>query len=356
MRILQLAPVWETVPPPAYGGTESVVSALTEQLVSRGHEVRLCASGDSITAAELFSVVPKSLRLAGLTDCALQYAAVHTVRSLAEAGDFDIVHNHNGPPLDFAMAMSSIVPVPMLTTVHNMPEPRHELIWQSYEGWYNTISRRQAEVLPILPRAKFAGVVYNAIEVETFPFRARKGDYVLFLGRLSAEKAPHLAIEAARRAGRRIVLAGKVGTAAEAEYFEAKVAPLLRLPGVEYVGEADAATKRELFAGARALLLPILWEEPFGLVMVEAMACGTPVVAFRRGAAPEIVVDGETGFLVDDLAGMTAALDKLDAIDHHRCRALVEERFSPATLANRYLAIYGTILGIEERTLGRVAV
>ncbi|HWO72486.1 MAG TPA: glycosyltransferase family 4 protein [Dehalococcoidia bacterium] len=353
---MQLAPVWETVPPPGYGGTETVVYALTEELVRRGHDVRLCASGDSVTTAELFSVVPRSLRLAGLTERAAQYAAVHAARSLADAGDFDIVHYHNGPPLDFAMAMNAILPVPMLTTVHNLPDLDNQFIWQSYEGWYNTISQRQTQIMPVLPRARHAGVVYNAIDVESFPFRTEKSDYVLFIGRFSAEKAPHLAVEAARKAGRRIVLAGKAGVAEEREYFETKLAPLLGLPGVEYVGEADAACKRELFAGAQALLLPILWEEPFGLVMVEAMACGTPVIAFRRGAAPEIVRDGETGFLVDDLGGMVEALDKLEAIDHYRCRALVEERFSPATLADAYLSIYRMILGIEERKLDRVAV
>src|SRR5687768_1339837 len=170
MKILQLAPIWETVPPPAYGGTETVVSVLTEELVRRGHEVTLCASGDSKTEAELFSVFPTSLRPAGLGDVSLQYGLVHVAKSLREARDYDIIHNHNGPPSELGMAMSHLVDIPMLTTLHNELRGDTHFIWSNYAGWYNTISHHQSTTLPELPNAHFAGAVHNAIDVDSFPF------------------------------------------------------------------------------------------------------------------------------------------------------------------------------------------
>jgi glycosyltransferase involved in cell wall biosynthesis len=344
MRIVQLAPVWETVPPPGYGGTEAVVSVLTEELVRRGHEVLLCASGDSKTSAELFSVVPESLRRAGLTNHPAQYAAVHVAASLKQAEGFDIIHNHNGPPFDLAMAMSCLTPTPMLTTLHNQPFEDTCFTWDQYRLWYNTISRQQALTVSALPCARFAGAVHNGIDVPSFPFSADKDDYAFFMARISPEKAPHLAIEAALKAGSRIVLAGKISTSDEHEYFEAKVRPLLALSGVDYVGEADYMLKRELYANARVQLVPLLWDEPFGLVMIEAMACGTPVIAFNRGAASELIADGVTGFLVDDVDAMARALEFLGEIQPERCRAHVESNFSAQALADNYLAVYEKIL------------
>lgn len=349
MRILQLAPIWETVPPPAYGGTETVVSALTEELVRRGHQVTLCASGDSQTAAELFAVQPYSLRQAGLTADALQYSLVHVALALKDADQFDIVHNHNGPPSELAMAMSHLVRTPFLTTLHNYPVAQTRFIWEHYTGWYNTISKSMTAAIEPFPRAKFAGHVHNAIDVCSFPFQAEKKDFVLFIGRFTREKAAHLAIEAAKRAGVRIVLAGKISMPDEHEYFETSVRPLL-IPGrVEYLGEADALLKRRLFADARTLLMPMLWDEPFGLVITEAMACGTPVIAYDRGAAPELIIPGRTGFLVEDVAEMAAMIERAGEIDPDACRRHVEEHFSPAALADRYLAVYQRIL--DECTL-----
>lgn len=350
MKILQLAPIWETVPPPGYGGTEAVVSVLTEELVRRGHEVLLCASGDSITSADLFSVVPRSLRLAEKTSDALQYTLVHVAESLKLAAGFDVVHNHNGPPADIAMAFGSTSP-PMLTTLHNQPIDESAFIWNAYRGWYNAISDAQADSLPPLEQARFAGVVHNAIDVETFPFRCEKEDYLLFMARLSPEKAPHLAIEAARLAGRRLIIAGKISTADERAYFDSQVAPLLG-SDVVYVGEASAAQKRELYAGAQAQLIPLLWEEPFGLVAIEAMACGTPAIAFRRGAMPELIDDGRTGFLVEDTEEMAAAIEKLGGIDALVCRQWVKARFSPEALADKYLQVYNTMLDWKEVSPG----
>jgi glycosyltransferase involved in cell wall biosynthesis len=357
MKILQLAPLLETVPPPAYGGTEAVIHVLTEELVARGHEVTLCASGDSSTSAELFSVFPQSLRPAGLDKEPLQYALMHVAASLklAESGCFDIVHSHTGPPSELGMALSHMTDRPILTTLHNQLKDDTRFIWSNYKGWYNTISETQSVTQPRLARARFAGVVYNAIDVQSFPFQAEKEDYVLFVGRMTATKAPHLAVEAARKAGLRIVLAGKVALTEEREYFDAVLRPLIDGKNVEFVGEADAQLKRRLYAGARALLLPLQWDEPFGLVMIEAMACGTPAVVFPRGAAPEVIRHGETGFLVDDVDGMAHVLmSDVENIDPWACRSHVEDRFAAATLADGYLAIYERMLGVREKSHDRV--
>jgi glycosyltransferase involved in cell wall biosynthesis len=348
MRILQLAPIWETVPPPAYGGTEAVVSVLTEELVARGHEVTLAASGDSSTAAELMATFPRSLRPAGLSDEALQYAMVHVAFALRQAGDYDIVHSHTGPPSELAMAMSHLIDVPMLSTLHNQLQADSRFIWSSYSGWYNTISHQQRTTLPDLPRARFAGVVHNAIDVDSFPFNDHKDDYLLFLGRMVPEKGPHIAIEVARRLGRRLIMAGKIAMPVEKAYYSEVLAPMIDGKQVQFLGEADAVLKRQLYAGASAFLAPLQWDEPFGLVMIEAMACGTPAIVFNRGAASEIVVDGETGYLVQDAEEMAAAISKTDAIDPYRCRAHVEQRFSPGALADAYLAIYEQILSRKE--------
>ena len=349
MRILQLAPIWETVPPPAYGGTEAVVSVLTEELVRRGHDVTLCASGDSCTSAGLFSVYERSLRPVGLETDSLQYALVHVARSLAKAGDFDVIHNHSGPPSEIGMALSCMVDVPFLTTLHNPLLDETRFIWSNYRGWYSAISKTQTTMLPELPLARSAGVVYNGIDVATFPFESAKDDYVLFIGRMAPAKAPHLAIEVAKRAGARIVLAGKVALPEEHMYFHECIEPLLDGKQVTFIGEADGVQKRELYAKARAVLVPLMWDEPFGLVMIEAMACGTPVIAFKRGAAPEIIVDGQTGYLVNDVDEMEAAMGRLSAIDPLVCRAHVESYFGPEALADGYLKVYRQMLGIEEK-------
>ncbi|MCH8065883.1 MAG: glycosyltransferase family 4 protein [Chloroflexi bacterium] len=345
MRILQLAPLWETVPPPGYGGTEAVVSILCEELVRRGVDVTLCASGDSLTSARLQSVYDRSLGRADDLEDPSPYHWMHAALSLRGAEGYDLVHNHAG---ELAMAMSHLVDAPMLTTMHNGITQDTQFVWDHYEGWYNTISHAQRASMPMTRSGKFVGVVQNAIDVESFPFSSQKDEYLLFLSRISSGKGAHLAIEAARRLGRRLIIAGKVDRVDRAYYDEA-VQPLIDGEQVVFFGEADACAKRELYQRAYCLLLPLCWEEPFGLVMTEAMACGTPVVAFARGAAPEIVVDGETGYLVEDVDGMVEAVRNVDRIDPARCRQHVSDRFSPQVMAERYLASYRTILDRTAR-------
>ncbi len=341
MRILQIAPLWETVPPPAYGGTEAVVHVLVEELVRRGHDVTLCASGDSQTSAQLLSVYPRSLRTADDLAAKQPYSWHHAVLSLRDAREFDIIHNHAGEEV---MTLAHLLPdIPMLTTMHCLITPDTRIIWDHYPGHYNTISWSQRHLMPPISGGSFAGAVYNAIDVLSYPFQAQKDDYLLFLARISSDKAPHLAVQAARRAGRRLIIAGKVDPV-DFPYFTAAIAPLIDGQQIVYVGEADARMKRELYRKAHCLLMPIIWDEPFGLVLIEAMACGTPVIAFNRGAVPEIVRHGETGFVVDTVDEMTDAIRHVPEIDPRRCRQHVARHFDAPVMADGYLRLYRHIL------------
>jgi len=349
MRILQIAPLWERLPPPAYGGTEAVAHLLVEELVRLGHEVTVCASGDSQTSAVLQACYPKSLRTADDIEAKSFYSWQHAVLSLRDADAYDIVHNHAGEEV---MALSHLVrSVPMLTTMHCLITADSRFIWDRYPGYYNTISAAQRRTMPGIQGGSFAGVVHNAIDVASFPFEDEKGDTLLFLGRVSPEKGPEAAVEVARRSGKRLIIAGKVD-AADREYYRMKVAPLIDGVQVRFAGEADAKMKRELYGQAQAVLMPIAWEEPFGLVLAEAQACGTPVITFRRGAAPEIVRHGETGFVVDNIDEMVEAVGRTREINPAKCRENVERRFDAPIMAANYLAVYRRILEQERSRRG----
>jgi glycosyltransferase involved in cell wall biosynthesis len=341
MRILQLAPLWEAVPPPAYGGTEAVVSLITEQLVALGHDVTLAASGDSHTSARQLSVYHRSLRAASELADRNPYDWMHNALALREARDFDIIHNHAG---ELAMSMSLLIDTPMLTTMHCLTTPDTQFVWDRYQGAYNTISKAQRLAMPPFAGiARFMGHVYNAIDVDSFPFSAEKGDDLLFLSRISPEKGPLAAIEVARRVGRRLILAGKVDNYDRA-YFEECVRDQIDGEQIIFVGEADATRKRELYRTAYCLLMPLAWEEPFGLVMPEAMACGTPVIAFRRGSAPELIRHGVTGFVVDTVEEMAEAVQQIGSIDPRQCRDHVKANFAPEIMTAEYLRVYDEIL------------
>jgi glycosyltransferase involved in cell wall biosynthesis len=332
-----ISPLEMRVPPIAYGGTELVVSLLTEELVRRGHDVTLFASGDSITNAELVSVCPHFLR--GSDRDAGILTMLNVVSCLEQADKFDIIHNHT---CFEGLAISGLTKTPMLTTLHGGLKGDWLELFAHYKGWYNTVSRSAKLLLP--EKKRFAGVIYNAIDVKSYPFNgSNREPHLLFLSRISYEKGPHLAIEVAKKSGRKLIIAGNVHPADE-EYFRTVVMPEVDGDQIQYVGEADYYRKRELLAQAYCLLAPITWPEPFGLFLVEAMACGTPVVVFNRGSAPEVVKHGETGFVVDTLDEMEEVLANVYQIDQRRCREYVEERFDVPRMVDDYLRAYEGVL------------
>ncbi len=341
MRIAQLAPTYERVPPAAYGGTELIVHLLTEELVRRGHDVTLFASGDSVTNAGLRSVTPVPVRYGDITDGLrhaeyLQLANAQACFLAAAGGEFDIVHNHAGIE---GLVLAAASRTPVLTTNHNPFVPQTQPIWDAYPWAHHGVSAASAATFPsrgALPP------IHHGIDVESFSFGRQPEGYLLFLGRFMPDKGAMRAIEAARLAGRRLVLAGKVDTA-DADHFTRDIEPAIDGNRVTYVGEADADTKRRLLAGADALLFPIEWDEPFGLVMIEALASGTPVIGFRQASVPEIVDDGLTGFVVDDVAAMASAIDRVAEIDRRICRREAERRFTVERMADDYLSRYATV-------------
>jgi len=334
MRIAQLAPLHESVPPGGYGGTERVVSWLTEELVRRKHEVTLFATADSCTAAELVAVVPEGLRPAGVADANGPHL-VELALLRARLAQFDVVHSH----IDyFALPFRRAGDPPFVHTMHgriDLPEQRP--VYSAFpDEPLVSISDEQRTALPQLD---WVATVYHGLPIDDYPFGRGNGDYVLFLGRMSEEKRPHVAIEVARRAGVRLVLAAKIDDSNRA-YFEREVQPLLAQPGVDFVGETGPEETIRLLAEARALLFPVDWPEPFGLVMIEAMACGTPVIASRCGSTPEVVADGVTGFVCDDEAALCRALGRIGDLDRAACRRWVAERFSVTCMTDDYETVY----------------
>jgi glycosyltransferase involved in cell wall biosynthesis len=339
LRIAQIAPCWLTVPPAGYGGIEAMVARLADGLVERGHDVTLFASGGSHTKATLETHYDEAPGMAEAVEKPyLEYP--HVLHAYDQADRFDLIHDHTfpvGPAIATQVDQTAVV-----HTIHGPPaDPSARPIYASLADRVNlvAISDFQRE---ITPEVRYAATVHNGIAVEDHPWRADKEDFLLFIGRMNPEKGAHLAAEAASRLGRRLVLAGKMAEPAERAYFDAEVKPLLT-DEVEYVGEVDEETKLDLFSRAAATLMPIQWPEPFGLVMVESMACGTPVVALRDGSVPEIVEDGVTGWVADDFEAFVEAIDEVDAIDPATCRKVVEERFSIEAMVAGYERVYASV-------------
>lgn len=347
MRIAQVSPLYERVPPVLYGGTERVVSYLTEELVRMGHEVTLFASGDSVTAARLEAPCERALRLDPNCRDSLAPHVRMLGRVYQHAGEFDVIHCHT----DYlGLPLSRFVETPTVVTLHgrlDIPD-----IWPLYRDYSDVplVSISDAQRSP-MPWANWIATVHHGLPTDLYEFRSgTPGSYLLFLGRISPEKRPDSAIRIAWRSGVPLRIAAKVD-AVDREYFDKVVRPLLDGEGVEFLGEVGDAEKRDLLGGALGLLFPIDWPEPFGLVMIEALACGTPVIARRRGAVPEILEDGVTGWICETDEEMVAAVERLGTIDRQACRRAFEQRFTAQAMARRYAAVYERVLAGRRPTV-----
>lgn len=340
MKIAQIAPLMESVPPRLYGGTERIVSYLTEELVGLGHDVTLFASGDSITPANLVPCVPKALRLDASVRDTIPYYMLMLDRVRQRVDDFDILHFHID---QFHFPLFRSIAGRTVTTLHG----RQDLpdLLPLYLGFDDMplVSISNAQRRPV-PDANFAGTVHHGIPTRLHHGTAEPhGSYLAFLGRISPEKRPDRAISIARALGIPLKIAAKVDRA-DAAYFKTEIEPLLDGGGVEFIGEINDHQKTQFLGDAQALLFPVDWPEPFGLSMIEAMACGTPVLAFRCGSVPEIIEDGITGAIVDTMEEAIEALPRVIALDRKRVRQRFEQRFSATRMAKDYVGIYRSLL------------
>jgi glycosyltransferase involved in cell wall biosynthesis len=345
MRIAQVAPIVERVPPKRYGGTERVVSALTEELVKRGHEVTLFASGDSITAAKLEAVVPRGLREARLKDpYGFNYFTLLTIGTAYGMQDqFDIIHDHMFP---LSLPTANMARTPVIGTMHGPFTVENRRLFQTLRN-PGIVSISNAQAFPA-PNINHLGTVYNGLALSDSPFGEVADDYLLFVGRISMEKGVHLAIEVAQELDKRLIIAAKVENV-DRPYFKEYVEPWLS-ERIEWIGEVDEEKRNELMSKALCFLHPVTWREPFGLTLIEAMACGCPVVAMNRGSIPEVIQNGVTGYVVEDVEGMIAAVEGIGNIDRKACRDHALANFSVEKMADGYEAIYEKLhmLGKDE--------
>jgi glycosyltransferase involved in cell wall biosynthesis len=337
MRIAQVAPLYERVPPAAYGATERIVHYLTEELVRRGHEVTLFASGDSVTSAELVPCARRALWHDREVADTLVHHIAQLERVAARAGQFDVVHFHTEP---LHLPLARRLNVPCVTTVHGAIEPRDlgalfEVIRDAPLVAISQSQRNRA------PDANWIATVHHGLPDDQFAPSPSHDGYLLWMGRMMPAKGPDAAIEIAQRAGKPLKMAAAVHPG-ERAWFDAHMKPLIarHAPSVEFLGEVGGTVRADLLRRAEALLMPIAWDEPFGLVMIEALASGTPVIAYRRGAVPEVLEDGVSGYVVDGIDEAVRAVARLPALDRARCRAAFAQRFTAARMADDYLRAY----------------
>ncbi|HKQ67657.1 MAG TPA: glycosyltransferase family 4 protein [Methylomirabilota bacterium] len=337
LRIAQVAPLYERVPPTLYGGTERVVAALTDELVRRGHQVTLFASGDSQTIGDLKSPVDRSLRLDPEAGDPVAAHVLELAQVFERADEFDLIHCH----VDYlAFPFGRLVRTPTVHTLHGRLDLPHFVPLFRHLRDVAVVSISDAQRAPLRGLdLNWAGTVYHGVALESYPYAEEGGEYLAFLGRISPEKRPDLAIAVAKRLAIPLKIAAKVDPKDRA-YFENEIRPLLDDPLIEFIGEIDEASKAGFLGGALALLFPIDWPEPFGLVVIEAMACGTPVVARQCGSVPELIEAGRTGFVVDTLDELVDAVKRVRTLDRAACRRHVEARFSISRMVDDYESVY----------------
>lgn len=341
MRVAQVAPLLHSVPPQGYGGIERTISHVTEELVRCGHEVTLFATADSATSARLIPGAPAPLQ----ADNWGEWVAAHMLmleRVYRDAAEFDIIHCHIEY---FAAPFARRHGTPTIIDLHDPIRPENEPVWREFAE-LPVIADSQAHRRPA-PWMNWQGVVYPGLPAERYQLHEQPEGYLAFLGRLSPEKGLPVAVQIAEQAGRPLKVAGNRPMFYD-DYFTKQIEPLFAHPLVEYVGEVGDQAKLALLGGASALLFPIQWDEPFGLVMIEALACGTPVIATARGAVPEVIRDGENGFIVDTVEAGAAAVAHLPAISRAACRASFEQRFTVPHMVDRYIAIYDRLAALGQ--------
>ncbi|MGN6164570.1 MAG: glycosyltransferase family 4 protein [Flavisolibacter sp.] len=355
MRIAQVSPLFEAVPPKLYGGTERVVYYLTEELVREGHDVTLFASADSVTSATLVSTVDKALRLDSNCEDQLAPHIAQLYDVTSRVDEFDIIHFHTGY-LHFPF--SQTCSTPNITTLHGkLSVPELQYIYRRFHQPVVSISNQQREALPY---ANFVGTIYHGLPADLHPIGKGSGNYLAFLGRISPEKGIDKAIEWAKAAGITLKIAAKVDKA-DKHYFEKEIKHLLDDPLIEFIGEINEAEKSDFLGNAMALLFPINWDEPFGMVMIEAMACGTPVIAHGRGSVREVIEYGKNGFIVSSTEEAVNCIKQLSPLQRKLVRQVFEERFTANKMAKAYLQLYEKLcsqrkLRVEHKAIDHVAV
>jgi glycosyltransferase involved in cell wall biosynthesis len=344
LRIAQVAPIIESVPPKKYGGSERVVHALTEELVKKGHEVTLYASGDSQTSAKLVSVYPRSLREARMKDLYLMndLTILNTGIVYKTEEKFDIIHDHNAP---FSLPIANMSRTPVVITMHNHFTVTNRYLFQTFtRAHLVAISQSQADSAK---NAKVSGVIYNGLSMKHYPFSLKSDGYLLYVGRISPEKGLHHAIEVAQILNTPLVIAAKLDPK-DMQYYKEYIEQSLSNEYVKWVGEVGEKERNELMSKALCLLHPVTWKEPFGLSMIEAMATGCPVIAFNQGSIPEIIEDGKTGFIVHDIQEMVEAVMRIDTIDRYECRRHVLFKFNAQNMTDSYEKLYYKIVAESQ--------
>jgi glycosyltransferase involved in cell wall biosynthesis len=340
MRIAQIAPLWERVPPPAYGGIELIVGLLTDELVERGHDVTLFASGDSITRAKLASVHPQALRLdPNIKECGI-YEMLQLAQVYERAGEFDLIHSHMGCA---ALPYAKLTKTPTVHTLHGIFTPDNKKMFSYAKAQpYVSISDAQREAELGL---NCVATVYNSIDVDSHKFFSTPDEpaYLAFLGRISPEKGPKQAIEIAKATGIPLKMAGKIDPV-DMEFFDREIKHLIDGEFIQFLGEADHQMKNNLMGRAMATLFPITWREPFGLVMIESMAAGTPIIAMGLGAVPEVVAHGHSGFICNTVAECIAAVSQIPSLSRWDCREYVKNNFGIGSMTSGYEAVYRAVL------------